>query len=198
MTAVPKRYFTPAEYLELEAKADYKSQYVAGEIFSMAGAQSPHVLIAVNLAGELRNRLRGKNCDVFSSDMRVRVEQGDLYTYPDVAVVCGPPEFDHSSEPQSLLNPQVIFEVLSPGTESFDRGDKFARYRKLASLTDYVLVASEFMRVEHYVRQDGGTWVLRDYDRPEDREPLRSVDCELPLAEIYYRVTFPNNDRPSR
>ena len=190
MTALAKRYFTPAEYLELEVKADYKSQYVAGEIYAMSGSQAPHVLIESNLIGELRNRLRGKSCEVFTSNMRVRVKRGDLYTYPDVSVVCDRPEFDFASKPESLLNPQVVFEVLSPSTESFDRGDKFARYRKLDSLTDYVLVSSELMRVEHYIRQEGGAWILMEYDRPDEGVPLRSIDCELPLAEIYYHVTF--------
>jgi Uma2 family endonuclease len=188
MTALPKRHFTATEYLELEVKADYKSQFVAGEIFAMSGAGSPHVIIESNLIGELRNRFRGRSCHVFPSNMRVRVERGDLYTYPDTSVVCGKPEFDSSSRPETLLNPQVIFEVLSPSTELFDRGDKFARYRKLESLTDYVLVASELMRVEHYARQEGGAWTLTEYDRPEHRVPLRSVDCELPLEEIYYQV----------
>ncbi len=185
MSALPKRYFTPEEYLALEVKADYKSQYVVGEIYAMSGAQSSHVLIQCNLIGELRNLFRGKSCNVFSSDMRVRTPRGDLYTYPDVSALCGKPEFDHSSKPESLLNPQVIFEVLSPSTEAFDRGDKFARYRRIESLTDYVLVSSEQMRVEHYVRQEGGVWAFTEYDQSEHRVPLRSVDCELPLAEIY-------------
>ena len=197
MTALPKRFFTPQEYLELEVKADYKSQYVAGEIFAMSGAQSPHVYIGVNLIAQLHNRLRGKACRVFSSDMRVKVERSDMYTYPDASVLCGKPEFDFSSKPESLLNPQVIFEVLSPGTELFDRGDKFARYRKIESLTDYVLVGSELMRVEHFVRQEGGAWIMTEYDRPEHRVPLRSLDCELPLEEIYYQVTLPSDDAPS-
>jgi Uma2 family endonuclease len=190
MTALPKRYFTPEEYLELEVKADYKSQYVAGEIFAMYGAQPPHVFIESNLIGELRNRLRGRGCNVFTSNMRVKAESADLYTYPDVSVLCGKPEFDYLAKPESLLNPQVIFEVLSPSTELFDRGDKFARYRKIPSLTDYVLVASELMRVEHYVRQEGDAWMLTEYSRPEQTVRLRSVDCELPLEEIYYQVTF--------
>ncbi len=198
MTALRKRSFTPQEYLELECKADYKSQYVAGEIFSMAGAQSAHVIIGVNLLGELRNRLRSRKCHVFSNDMRVRAESSDLYTYPDASVLCGKPEFDFSSKPESLLNPQVIFEVLSPSTELFDRGDKFARYRKLDSLTDYVLVASEAMRVEHYVRQDGGAWILTVYDQPEQHVPLRSLDCDLQLAEIYYQVTFSEDELSAR
>ena len=192
MSGLPKRYFTPAEYLELECKADYKSQYVAGEIYAMSGAQSAHVLIQCNLIAALHNLFRGKGCNVFSSDMRVKAQRGELYTYPDASALCGKAEFDFSSKPESLLNPQVIFEVLSPSTEAFDRGEKFARYRRLESLADYVLVASEQMRVEHFVRQTGGDWLLTEYNQPEHRVPLRSVDCELPLSEIYYQVAFPD------
>ena len=189
MSALPKRCFTPEEYLALEEKAEYKSQYVAGEIFAMAGAQPSRVIIQTNLAGELRNRFRGRECYVFSSDLRVKTPEGDLYTYPDLSTVCGKPEFD-AAKPPSLLNPQVIFEVLSPSTEAFDRGDKFARYRRLESLTDYVLVASEQVRVEHYVRQGSDAWILTEYRQLSDRAPLQSVGCELPLEEIYHRVTF--------
>jgi Uma2 family endonuclease len=192
MSALPKRYFTPEEYLELEVKADYKSQYVAGEIFAMAGAQPWHIKVTFNLVGMLYNRFRGRSCDAFFNEMRVRVKAGDLYTYPDVMALCGEPEFETTANPHSLLNPQVIFEVLSPSTEAFDRGDKFARYRLLESLTDYVLVSSERMQVEHYVRQANGVWLFREYNQPEHRLTLVSVECELPLAEIYERVTFPD------
>ena len=191
MSALPKRYFTPEEYLELELKADYKSQYVAGEIYAMAGAQPEHVEITDNLTGAFRTRFKNRACRSYSADLRVRVAPGDLWTYPDLSVLCGEPRFDTSSGPRSLLNPQVIFEVLSPSTEAFDRGEKFARYRSLESLTDYVLVSSEQMRVEHFVRQADGSWKFNEYHQPDHHLPLASVDCELPLAEIYDRVTFP-------
>jgi Uma2 family endonuclease len=191
MTALPKRYFTPEEYLELELKADYRSQYVGGEIFAMAGAQPWHIEVMGNLAGLLYNQFRGRPCRAYFAEMRVRVKAGDLWTYPDVAAVCGEAKFETTANPHSLLNPQVIFEVLSPSTEAFDRGDKFARYRQLESLSDYVLVSSERMRVEHYVRQDDGSWKFKEYHRPEERLPLAGVACELPLAEIYERVSFP-------
>lgn len=123
--------------------------------------------------------------------MRVRVKAGDLWTYPDVSALCGEPKFDRSTDPNSLLNPQVIFEVLSPSTEAFDRGDKFARYRRLESLTDYVLVSSVRRRVEHFVRQEAGVWALREYNQPEQTVPLAGVGCGLLLKEIYYRVVFP-------
>ena len=185
-------YFTPEEYLELEVKAEYKSQYVAGEIFSTAGAEPWHAKLAANIGGMLHIRFRNRPCDYYSSDMRLGIKAAGLYTYPDVVALCGEPQFDVSVKPRTLLNPQVIFEVLSPSTEAFDRGDKFARYRLLESLADYVLVASERMRVEHFVRQSGGAWTLTEFNQPEHRVPLASVQCELPLAEIYERVTFPD------
>ncbi len=123
--------------------------------------------------------------------MRVRAQRGELYTYPDASALCGKPQYDHSSKPESLLNPHKIFEVLSPSTEAFDRGDKFTRHRRIDSLTDYVLVSSERMRVEHCVRQDNGAWTLREYDQPADRVPLRSVNCELSLEDVYDKAFFP-------
>jgi Uma2 family endonuclease len=192
MTSLPTRLFTPEEYLELEVKAEYKSQYVSGEIFALAGTQPWHVKITGNILAGLHSRLRGRNCDVYYADMRLRVKAGDLYTYPDVMALCGQPTFETASSPYSLLNPQVIFEVLSPSTEAFDRGEKFIRYRMLESLTDYVLVASEDMRVEHFVRQTDESWKLQEYNHPGQLLPLASVECELPLAEIYERVVFPD------
>ena len=156
MTALPKRFFTPEEYLILEDRAEYKSQYVDGEIFAMAGAEPEHVEITDNLTFALRTRFRGRPCRSYASELRVRVEPGGLWTYPDVVALCGEPKFDRTGTPATLLNPQVIFEVLSPSTASFDRGDKLNRYRLLESLTDYVLVAADRMRVEHHTRQANG------------------------------------------
>ena len=196
MTALPKRFFTPEEYLLLEDQADYKSQYVDGEIFAMAGAEPEHVEIMVNIAAELRQHFRGRPCRSYSSDMRVRVQPGGLWTYPDVVALCGEPQFDRTNAPATLLNPQVIFEVLSPSTAAFDRGDKFNRYRLLDSLTDYVLIAVDRMQVEHHTRLDDGTWRLAGYHQPTDTVPLVSLSCELPLAEIYEKITFPSPPTP--
>ena len=192
MSALPKRYFTQEEYLELELKAVYRSQYVAGEIFAMAGAQPWHVRVVGNLSGMLYNQLRGRACEFFSGDMRVRIKEGDLWTYPDLSALCGKPKFETADNPQSLLNPQVIFEVLSPSTETFDRGDKFRRYRQLESLTDYVLVSSYRRRVDHHRVQENGIWICEEYTHPNSRFRLASLGCELPLAEIYEGVIFPD------
>lgn len=191
MSALPTRYFTQEEYAMLEEKAAYKSQYVAGEIFAMAGVQPWHDRIAQNLSGMFYVRFRGKPCETFSSDFKLRVKAGDLWTYPDLSILCGAPMFDATAKPYSLLNPEAVFEILSPSTEDFDRGDKFERYKRIESLTDYVLVASEKMRVEHYVRQAGGDWLYREYHEGSDLLKLTGVNAELPLAEIYERVTFP-------
>ena len=191
MSALPKRYFTQEEYAMLEEKADYKSQYVGGEIFAMAGAQPAHLEIAYNLAGMLYVRFRGRPCRAYGSDAKVRVRAGELWTYPDLVAFCGEPRFDTSVKPHSLLNPQVIFEILSPSTAEFDRGDKFVRYQRLESFADYVLIDSERMRVEHYVRQDTGGWLYREYHEPADVLKLTSIEAQLPLTEIYERVAFP-------
>jgi Uma2 family endonuclease len=191
MSALPKRHFTPEEYLEMEVKAEYKSQYLAGEIFAMAGAQPWHIVVTGNLITALNLRFRGRACHVYFSDMRLSVRAGGLYTYPDVMALCGKPEFDDAYNPVSLLNPQVIFEVLSPSTEAFDRGDKFTRYRKLDSLTDYVLVSADRMRIEHHALQRSGVWRYEEYEHPSNHLRLASVDCEVPLAEIYDKVELP-------
>ena len=191
MSALPKRFFTPDEYLALEAEAQYKSQYYAGEIFAMAGAQPLHDAITANIIIALGLRFRGRACNVFTSDIRVRAAD-DMYTYPDVTALCGEAKFtDSGKQPPSLLNPRVVFEVLSPSTEGFDRGIKFARYRRLETLSDYVLVTADAMRVEHHYLRDDGKWDLDDLTRPEEVLRLISVGCEVPLAEIYERVTFP-------
>ena len=191
MSALPKRFFTPEEYLELEAEAPYKSQYFAGEIFAMAGAQPSHDKITSNLIVALGSRFRGRPCNVFTSDMRVRAAD-DMYIYPDVTALCGEPKFATiGKQPPSLLNPRVIFEVLSPSTEAFDRGIKFARYRRLETLTDYVLISTHQMRVEHHRLRDDGVWDYEDLGDPDELLRPTSVECELPLAEIYERVKLP-------
>ncbi len=191
MSALPKRYFTPEEYLDLEIKAPYRSQYVAGEIFAMAGTQPVHNEVLLNIVAGLHGRFRGRSCRAYFQDIRLQVEVGDLYTYPDAMALCGEPKFDRTRNPPSLLNPQVIFEVLSPSTEGFDRGDKFTRYRKLASLTDYVLVSAERMSVERFTRQADGEWTFKACDQPDEQLVLASVGCVIPLAEIYDQIVFP-------
>lgn len=192
MGALPKLYFTPEEYLALESSAEYKSQYVAGEIFAMAGAQPWHDDVANNIRNILHTQFRGRPCKYYSSDVRVQVTAGDMYTYPDVSALCGVPTFDTADSPQSLVNPQVIFEVLSPSTEGFDRGEKFRRYRKMESLVDYILVSADRRWVEHYMRQPTGAWTLAEHDLPGHVLEIETLGCRLPLENIYENVVFPS------
>ena len=198
MSALPKpQYYTPEEYLALELPAEYKSQYVDGEIFAMAGNQPWHMRVVRNLVVGLGSRFQGRPYDLYFSEMRLRAKAGKMYTYPDVMALCGEPKYETAANPHSLLNPQVIIEVLSPSTEAFDRGDKFARYRLLESLTDYVLVSAERMQLEHFVRQPDGRWLMSEYNEPHHQLPLASVDATLPLSEIYEQVEFPDGASPA-
>lgn len=187
---------TPEQYLALERKAETKSEYINGRIYAMAGASREHNLIALNTAGELRTQLRERPCETYMSDMRVKVNATGLYTCPDVAVVCAEPRFagDHRD---TLLNPTVLVEVLSPSTEAYDRGDKFAHYRRLDSLQEYVLIAQDRVRVEHYARQ-GDQWLLTEFSGADDVLALVKVQCGVPLREIYAKVDFPSREAPPR
>jgi Uma2 family endonuclease len=184
-TALQHRY-TPEEYLALERKAEHKSEYFAGEIFAMSGASRKHNLITFNLAREIGNQLRGRPCEAYVADMRVKVTPTGLYTYPDVVVVCGEPRFE-DSHVDTLLNPTVIFEVLSESTEAYDRGRKFANYRRLASQQEYVLIAQDRVHVEQY-RREGDHWLFTEVRDAEGVLALPTIGCELPVREIYDRV----------
>jgi Uma2 family endonuclease len=179
---------TPAEYLARERQAPFKSEYFEGESYAMAGASRRHNRITLNTGAQLTARLKASGCEPFVSDMRVKVAATGLYTYPDVCVAC-PPEFEDAGG-DTLLNPAVIFEVLSDSTEAYDRGRKFEHYRKLPSLREYLLVAQHAPQIDHYVRGEAGVWLLREAAGLEARLTLETLDCELPLSEIYARVEF--------
>ena len=183
---------TPAEYLALERRAREKSEYVNGRIYAMAGAGRVHNLIAGNVFGELRTMLRGRPCETYMSEMRVKVQHTGMYTYPDVVALCGEPRLE-DAELDTLLNPSVIVEVLSPSTESYDRGEKFAHYRRLDTLQEYVLVAQVKPRIEHF-RREGDHWVLTEISDADGALTLSSLGCTLALADIYERVEFPAAD----
>ena len=180
--------FTPEEYLARERKALDKSEYRDGRIYAMPGASREHNLIAVNVTGEFYIQLRTRSCEVYPSDMRVKVSAAGLYTYPDVIVVCDEPRFDDTHF-DTLLNPTVLIEVLSPSTAAYDRGEKFASYQKLDSLCEYVLISQDRVRVEHYLRQ-GQTWDLTEFRSLDDVFSLVSIGCELSLQAIYAKVQF--------
>ena len=188
MSSLPKPYFTPEEYLERERLADYKSEYFAGEIFAMAGASRTHNLISNNVSASLTTQLRDRPCEVYANDMRVQADGAWQYSYPDVVVVCGEPQFRDGRE-DTLSNPIVVVEVLSPSTEANDRGEKFMRYRQTPSLTDYVLLSQYARHVEHFVKQPDGSWRMTEADG-EDTILLSSIGCVLPLTDAYNKVTL--------
>jgi Uma2 family endonuclease len=190
MSSQPKTYLTPEEYLAIERKAECKSEYFNGEMFAMVGASERHVLIVTNVVAELRGQLRRRPCTVYATDLRVRVSPTGLYTYPDVIVVCGQPQFADDQK-DTLLNPTLIVEVLSESTKDYDRGGKFEHYRTLASLSEYVLIDQAKYHVEHFVRQPDNRWLLSETNRLEDTIHLLSVDCDLALAEVYDKVEMP-------
>jgi Uma2 family endonuclease len=181
--------YTPEEYLALERKADYRSEYSAGEIFAMSGASEPHNVITTNLVREISQQFKGRPCRVYASDMRVKVSATGLYTYPDVVALCGEPQFDDRQK-DTLLNPTVLIEVLSPSTEAYDRGQKSMQYRRLPSLEEYLFIAQDRVQVEHYQRQPSGQWLLSEASTLHETITLPSISCVLALAEIYDKVAL--------
>lgn len=187
MATDPQQCLSIAEYLAFERQSEARNDYFEGEMFAMSGASRKHSLISGNIFGEVRNQIRGRRtCEAHTESMRVRAPN-NLFTYPDVVVVCGEPEFD-DEEFDTLLNPTVIVEVLSPSTAGYDRGIKSEAYRSISSLVEYVLVAQERVHVEHLVRQGSEGWLLREMTSLEDIVDLRSIGCRLTLREIYERV----------
>ena len=194
-TSGAQTYLTPEEYITLERKAipDFetvRSEYIKGKIIPRSSSNLAHNLITGNIASELHTRLKGTECVVFANEMRVSIPAAKSYFYPDVGVVCEEPRFEDDVF-DTLLNPIVVIEVLSPSTEAYDRGEKFAHYRQLSSLQEYVLVAQDLVRVEHYRRQER-QWIFTDFEEPDEILLLPSIECELPLQDIYERVTFPD------
>jgi Uma2 family endonuclease len=188
-TAAVKRYSVD-EYLALErASRDVKHEFFDGEIFAMAGASSPQNLIALNIASELRSALKTRDCLVHPSDMRVQCPTG-LYTYPDVSVVCGKPQFADDRN-DTLLNPLVIIEVLSPTTADYDRGGKFKNYQTIGSLREYALVEQDQPSIDHIARQNDGRWLITSLTGLDGGLSLPSLDLSVPMAEIYAKVDFP-------
>ncbi len=189
MSSLPVPRFTPEQYLQQERQADYRSEYLSGEIFAMAGATEAHNLIVTNVISELHSQLRGRPCRTYPSDMKVEVEPSGLFTYPDVSVVCGQPRF-HDVRRDMVQNPILVVEVLSPSTEAYDRGAKFAQYRRMASLMDYLLISPSEYRAELFVRQPDNQWLLSEVTGDLQSIVIVSIGCELKMAEIYDRVEF--------
>jgi Uma2 family endonuclease len=187
MSSRRKTLLTAEEYLAAERKAETRSEYFAGEVFAMVGASKRHNLIAANIIRVLGNQLLERPCNVYPSDMRVKVCATGKYTYPHVVVACEPELFD-DAENDTLLNPVVIVEVLSASTEAYDRGKKFEQYQQIASLTDYILVAQEPYRIEQYVRQSDREWRYSEYHVAEDVIRINVIGCEIALKDAYAKV----------
>jgi Uma2 family endonuclease len=180
---------TPEEYLEFERAAEFRHEYYDCVVYAMSGASLPHVIITGNLGRALGNQLESRPCIVASTDLRIRVSPGGLYTYPDVVVVCGEPKLADSHK-DILVNPTVIAEILSPSTEAYDRGLKFHQYRAIESLQEYALVSQSEARVEILRRRPGRDWLLSESYGMDATCRFESIDCEVALSAIYFKVDF--------
>lgn len=188
MVAV-RNIVTPAEYLRRERAAETKSEYVNGQIYAMSGASRQHNRITVNVTALLHTQLQRSPCEAFANDMRVKVSAESMYTYPDLAVVCGEAKFEDTAL-DTLLNPTLIIEVLSDSTEKYDRGKKFAYYQRIESLREYVLISQDTPRIESFTRLPDNRWVLTTVEVQEEAISLASIGCSLPLSDVYARVEF--------
>jgi len=176
--------------LALDRAAEFRSEFLDGEIIALSGGSIPHARIGANVFGQLYVALQGSTCEAFTSDFRLRVSSR-MYAYPDVLVVCGKPMLADERQ-DILLNPTVIVEVLSPSTEKYDRGIKLQHYRGIDSLRDYILVAQDQIRIEQYSRNNAHTWTLRDYDNASETLRIESLGVSLMLARIYERIDLPS------
>lgn len=191
MSAQPQPRVTAADYLAYDRAAVERSEFLDGEIIALSRAGRRHNLIVTNLIGELRQALKGKLCEVYPSDMRVHVAETGGYVYPDVSVICGEPGFEDGAF-DVLLNPILVIEVLSPSTELYDRGRKFAHYRMPGSLEAYLLVSQDEARLELFRRQrDGDDWLFHEAIGRHADLTIDVVGCSLALEEVYDKVSFP-------
>ena len=193
MAAKPQGLLSREEYLALERRGEEKHEYLAGELVAMVGASFRHNLIQTRVLAGLYQQLRGRPCEVTPSDLRVTVGALGIYTYPDVTVVCGEPQFE-DAEQDTLLNPTVLIEILSPSTESYDRGKKFQPYRLIPTCREYLLIAQDQSLIEHYLRQPNNRWLLATFEQLGDVIALDSIGCTLALADVYDGIVF---DQPT-
>jgi Uma2 family endonuclease len=187
MASVPNYYLTPEEYLALERKAEFKSEYLDGVVYALAGASPRHNLIVANIIITLGGQFKGRPCRVYPSDLRVRISSSKGFFYPDVSVVCGDDEVA-DEERDVILNPTLIVEVSSESTAAFDRGKKFLSYQQIASLQEYLLVSQDEILVEGYSRQGNDTWLYTKVTGLEGSLSLPSIECELALQDVYDKV----------
>jgi Uma2 family endonuclease len=183
------RRLTEVEYLELERVAEFKSEFFDGELFAMAGGTPRHSLVGTNLTIEFGNRLKGKHCAPYNADLRIKVEATGLLTYPDLSVICGPIQFAAGTD-DTVVNPTVLVEVLSESTEAYDRGKKFEHYRQIPTLQEYLLVSQTEPRIEQFIRQPDGRWLLNEAAGLEASLELPSLRVSISLAEVFAKVNF--------
>lgn len=193
MSALPEIPWTGKDYLAFERKSDEKHEFVDGVVYAMTGASERHNLVITNVVASLHGQVRQRPCRVYPSDMRVKIVETGIYTYPDISIVCEPPRFEDDGR-DTLLNPVVLIEVLSPSTENYDRGKKFQHYRTLESLQEYILIAQDARHIEHYRRQADNQWLLTDFTQADGVIELPSIACTLALADVYEKVDFENTE----
>lgn len=194
MASDPVQHLSPEEYLAFERQAETKHEYVGGEAFAMAGASARHSLIVANLIIEIGSQLRGRPCRVYPSDQRVAASDAGPFYYPDLAALCAEPRF-LDGEMDTLLNPEVLVEVLSPTTEAYDRGAKFSDYRRIPSLREVLFVSQDAARIERFERGDEGQWLLTDHSGLGAAVELPAIGCRLELAQVYDKVDLAPADR---
>jgi Uma2 family endonuclease len=182
--AYSKQKMSVQEYLELENAADEKHEYYKGEIFAMSGAKVSHVIISDNILTVLKQKLKGKSCKPFGSDLRIHIEANTLFTYPDISIVCGE-IITLNNDDYNVLNPTVIIEVLSKSTKNYDRGEKFKLYRDIVTLKEYILVDSESMHIEIFRLNKNDHWELEEYNSPTDAVIIKAINETVFLSEIY-------------
>ena len=187
MSSLPDYYLSPKEYLAIERRAEYKSEYVDGVMYAMAGGSERHNLIAANLIIAIGAQLRDHPCRIYPSDLKVRVPNSRRFFYPDVSIVCGETQFA-DEEKDVVLNPVVVIEVLSDSTAAFDRGKKFQSYQQIESLREYLLVSQDEYVVEHFLRRDDGRWLYTKAGGLDESLALPTVKCRLALADVYSKV----------
>ena len=182
-----KQYITPEQYLESERLALEKHEFYLGEIFAMSGASFRHNQIFKNTYGNLFNKLKGKPCQPYGSDLRIHIPNNSLYTYPDISIICGKPEMTDKVK-DTITNPSVIIEILSKSTYDYDKGQKFTLYRDIDSLREYILIDSMSIRVEHYFKNEDSSWTLKDYRTIDDKLNIETISFDLLLSDVYVDV----------
>ena len=183
--------FTDEDYIRLEDKSEIKHEFINGQLYAMAGGSPTHARLGFNAIAAIGARLRGKRCHGASSDQRIKIENSRDKVYPDALIVCPPALYDEN-DPHALLNPKVVIEILSPSTEKRDRTGKFELYKQISSLTDYILIEQDWVRVEHYRRAEGRLWTIETFNQRDQSLILPDIEIELPLEEIYDGLDIPS------